>query len=711
MLLILLLTQNIFAQGDGASDGSSDGGQNVDYNNPTELATAIEQGKISDFSKITTENLVSALDSRPSISRELPDIDLVRALNQNPSLLQISPGLNQIFIDVSQRTQTDPNILNDNPDIKKVWFNGFGIKDEGAGISSYVIDNQQITIKGTAQGKEEVRTTFVLSDVPSKSRVLADGTLVTNIGNFKDTAEISKQRDANGQPIQIDGVDIYSVTGGVIEVDVDAEKANFVTSCTDASRDSCTTLKSMIPKYAKYVLYRGSFRFTQTTEGVEVVQEGDRPFSRASTKNLITHEITGGIFEHREKNNVINLEEFFLLDKTTVTKGLGLTTITYETDTPGNRLYYSEQQKAVCPPKFSCLFNTPSPSNNELYRRGLIFKNVKNTDTVTVSSASYYDKVKGDHLEGGKAVFRSLEKVRDDLGDIVSGDKVLSEITMSDRDQISITNGKIVDTNVGRIDLLYNDGTEEKMTHWSSNKGYKEDKEGRSSVEIYFKDRVNTFVTCSVEVDCEEKFAESFGKIILGQDKSQRPKTTIIIGGDNPSTAQTEVCQKDGCYILNSRDAPPTTGSDTIILGGHHLMLGEGVSRSALGTPEGTPRLIDRYTVDEFPLPRKGVVVRAFKNSACNSNLEPWQNPSNKKQYLLIDLYSAALLQKYPHAIIEGWHGTAPLEESIDKIVYDEGMIQQNCFTTAKGKRTWVFKDAQGETLWTDCQKTITISH
>ena len=749
-LIILLLTQNLFAQGDGASDGSSDASQNVDYSSPTsvnnldsiDLATAIEQGKISDLSIITDENLVSALDSRPSISRELPDIDLVRALNKDSSLLERSSVLNEIFIEVSQRTQNNPDILNDNSNIKKVWFNRFGIKDEGAGISSYSMNDQQITIKGTVQGKEEVRTTFDLLDVPPKSRVLSDGTLVTRIGNFKNIEGLSKQRDANDQPVQIDGVDVYSVIGGGVEVNQDdpyLKKASFVTSCADDSPESCTTLAVRISKnnlpneirlgYIRRVtptgatiLYKGSFKFTQTKEGIQVIQEGDKPFLREtsvtyswSNKNeketLTTHKIYGGIIDRSEKKQ--NLDEFLLLDKTTISES-DLTKINYETGTPGNRLYYSEQQNAVCPPKFSCLINTAGhSSDDELHRGNLIFRNVKDTDTVAVNSVSYFNKVQGDHLEGGKAIFRTIEPVKKQYGDIYivqGGDKVISEITMSGRDQISITGGKLIDTNAGRIDMLYNDGTEEKMIHWSSNKGYKTED---SSVKNYFKNRENSFVTCSIKNDCEEEFAESFGTIIPGKDINKRPAATIIIAGDTSSTAQTlySFCKINGCYILNSRDAPQTTGSNTIVIAGHHYGRQEGIWRDAPNAPETSHNPIDIYTTNDFPIPRTGVEVKAFKSSACNTNLKPRTNPVTgtiDSVDMFSDMYSLAVAEKYPDAIIEGWDGTAPLNEPIKGIVSNPGMIKQNCYSSADGRRTWRYKDAQGVNVWTDCKNTMT---
>ena len=72
------------------------------------------------------------------------------------------------------------------------------------------------------------------------------------------------------------------------------------------------------------------------------------------------------------------------------------------------------------------------------------------------------------------------------------------------------------------------------------------------------------------------------------------------------------------------------------------------------------------------------------------------------------DMYSLAVAEKYPDAIIEGWDGTAPLNEPIKDIVSDPGMIQQNCYSTADGRRTWRYKDAQGVNVWTDCKNTVT---
>lgn len=182
LFLLLLVIPAVFAQ-EPAIDYSSP--SQVNSLEPLDLASAIEQGKITDMSIVDDNKLAAALGNRPSISAKLEDNrDLARAVNQELSLLD-NPS---VMDDVDSRAKSDVFILNDNPDIKKEWFAQKGITDEGAGLESY--DGSIVKTRGSHA------TTFNANEHPG-ARVARDGRLILADGAEIASAEVTKAEDGS----------------------------------------------------------------------------------------------------------------------------------------------------------------------------------------------------------------------------------------------------------------------------------------------------------------------------------------------------------------------------------------------------------------------------------------------------------------------------------------------------------------------------------
>ena len=164
----------------------------INYNNPSDvnkldsqqLAEAIERGDITNIKIVDDNKLAAALKAKPSISVKLKDDDLARAVNQDLSLMDN----NQIFGDIDSRAKNDVFILNNNPRIKKRWFEKYGIRDEGAELQSY----NGVTV--ATKGKES--TTFGVRDHPG-AMVLQSGRLVLPNGVEIASGTVTKKSDGS----------------------------------------------------------------------------------------------------------------------------------------------------------------------------------------------------------------------------------------------------------------------------------------------------------------------------------------------------------------------------------------------------------------------------------------------------------------------------------------------------------------------------------
>jgi len=191
ILMLIILSLTSFAQ---------DEEQEIDYTDetylndlsPQDLSQAIQEGKITDFSKIDNENLAEALQSRPA----LIDRD-------------------NVFSEVSKRVETSPDFLNTRRDAKKKWFSRFDIDDEGAEIESF--DGDIIVTKG------QDSTTFNINDHPGAT-VLDSGKLILASGAEIASGTVSVEEGVTD--VQNGNVDLtnapeteISVTNGNVKID------------------------------------------------------------------------------------------------------------------------------------------------------------------------------------------------------------------------------------------------------------------------------------------------------------------------------------------------------------------------------------------------------------------------------------------------------------------------------------------------------------
>jgi hypothetical protein len=174
---------------DSSNDIDYSSSDDVNNMEPQDLASAIEQGKISDMSIVDDNKLADALNNNPSISIQLENGDLARAVNQDLSLL----GNPSVMSDFDSRAQSDTHILNDNPNIKKKWFADKGIKDEGGELEIY--DGLIVKTKGSQA------TTFNVNDHPG-ARVTKNGKLILANGAEIESAEVTRSED---ESINING--------------------------------------------------------------------------------------------------------------------------------------------------------------------------------------------------------------------------------------------------------------------------------------------------------------------------------------------------------------------------------------------------------------------------------------------------------------------------------------------------------------------------
>ena len=263
--------------------------------------------------------------------------------------------------------------------------------------------------------------------------------------------------------------------------------------------------------------------------------------------------------------------------------------------------------------------------------------------------------------------------------------------------------GVLAESKGGRVDILANadpqcsgESCEKVLFHWSSDKNQKIGYD-------YFNKPREHFVSCNPSLDCERVFAEAFGRVILPSDGS-KPKSLIIIAGDGVHSAQSlqSRCQKEGCYIVNSRDVPPTTTAENLYLTGHHY---PGTAylwkdQKTVNRLEGDSHLpIDKlyFSVDptggekHFNVLPEGNVKRVIFSS-CNTALETEE------------IVLQTLEKKYPDLeMVQGWSGKAPLDETIEA----DTLSTLKPLGNNLGERAWyvkVGKDDRGikQWAWTD---------
>ena len=324
---------------------------------------------------------------------------------------------------------------------------------------------------------------------------------------------------------------------------------------------------------------------------------------------------------------------------------------------------YRSNGEHFCQDEYSCIIDvTRNSIYNEEFRHELIFDHVKNNDGITFSSNVYYSKVEVNDLDSGYVNYISLS----DSGSIES------KIVVKKNGEIHVF-GDLKETNSGRFDVEYYteescaaDGCSRKKHHFSTDEHLKSDvadyfSEGLIDKALSSFDGTDSeevgFVTCTQGVDCERKFAESFGQVI-GVPEGSNARTTIIITGDNPTSAEAleDWCEiNGGCYIMNSRDMPETTSSEKLVVTGHHFGGDEytdEIWRDPDSAVKGTHTPIDVIEYSDFP---SGDVTGLYF-SACNTVV-----PLSRDDALEPVL---GLFYKYENLeVVQGTTGAAPLVE------------------------------------------------
>lgn len=322
-----------------------------------------------------------------------------------------------------------------------------------------------------------------------------------------------------------------------------------------------------------------------------------------------------------------------------------------------------------CIDGISCVINIQNVQKPDGESRGnLILRNIQDNSDLEVSTDSYYDSVLVDNVESGSVKFISK----------TSSGNVESEISIDSSNVVSVK-GDLSRTNAGRFDVT---SADQKLQHWSSNENMQggSSRKGTYSVSGYLSSSRDQFVTCTIGNDCEEQFASTFGKIIRSNDGS-KPKTTIFVSGDNSNTPRSmeRFCRnKGGCYILNSRDSPPTTNSENVVITGHHYRSDGHVWRDPSAKSGKTHYPIDLFHFSE-PSPEAGLLfdhipssdsVKNVVFSACNTvgTTSDYDHATDsmleKPLSTLNDLFEI-----YENLeTVAGYDSTAPLVENINEI-------------------------------------------
>jgi hypothetical protein len=205
-----------------------------DYNNPTyvnglppeDLVSAIEQGKISNFAVVNDARLLSALTKKT---------ELLDKAN--------------VFVELNNRVQRTPEILNTNPEVKARWFKDYGITDQGARVQEF--DGTKVVLKGTAG--------VTISNIKDVTKLA--GAIVTENGELilKDKTKVGENAIVSFQEgsITVEGgrVDLADTSGidlqikGSVVIYRNGEKSRTIVSdkgITYRSSSICDVTKTCI---------------------------------------------------------------------------------------------------------------------------------------------------------------------------------------------------------------------------------------------------------------------------------------------------------------------------------------------------------------------------------------------------------------------------------------------------------------------------------
>ncbi|MBU0470899.1 MAG: hypothetical protein KKA62_00350 [Nanoarchaeota archaeon] len=635
----------------------------------------------------------------------LDDLALLEKFDQEISSLKLRNG------------KTGVEIVNENPEAKKAWLEkkyGLSMEDiieadgkiKNADILKY--DGVDVTTGGEGGG------TFTIKDVKG-AKILKDGSLEFQNTLIKSTKSFSLKTDESGN-------EFYEMEAGEVSLDekvntfslkvkggkiIASGKGLITYECSDCVFEKGARLGQFIKLEKTGDLITGKFKRIG-------LYKLDYPFEAA-----VAIEVEGGLFQQEDLDpeEMIILGETKLVKKEIIfrnpTKKLTTDPTKILTATmPGdgvvinnegpNQIYYTEKRDrdaaTFCPNNFACIVNNPGREYGGDYQERLAFLNVQENDHISVKTPVYYNRVEILDQVGGEVTFTSTNK---DSG------KILGEIKSVAGEKPKLVQGKMEEIKTGRIDVL--DSTDPygqpSLYHWSSKKFQKD--------QTYFTSNRDHFATCTYGLDCEEIFAKEFGKVIEPKDKTKQISTTVIVSGDNANTPRSmfRYCQIEGCYIVNSRDSPPTTRSSKLIVTGHHIIGSDHVWRDPPETMAPNHKPIDNLyfgsveggsPLDSLPVNNldspKSVDYVAF--SACNT-ANSFDSPDFK------------ILQKtYPDLkFVQGWSNKAPLFENIHNLPTNQkeikkqaqgSIVKNNKGEKVGGEKSWYIKQADGTWKWTN---------
>ena len=635
-------------------------------------------------------------------------------LNRNPDFFS-KPHIVKNF---ETAIKKDIGLLNKNTNAKENWLKQkYNIKMTDKNTEIKKFDGMYLSTGGSGA------TTFAINDLPN-AIVFKDGSISLRGALYSGGRIWSSQHDQVKYPkYEVDG---GTFTGKLKEGFLEVNGKNF----NVIDLDGVTTV------------FKGKGHYESSDNGEKFTGIFVRD------KNTI---VEGSLFKKKGSRDT----DYVFVGDTKVTKK-DKTVITLGKTKNGKEgvdrvVYYSEEKDPdkhcnSADKKYTCVSNVGSRSSQGKYRERLGVKDVKDQVKVEVKTPVFYSNVDVENIEDGEVTVESTKEIiKKKKGVRVVTEKTISKITITSPTEDEKKKGKTVDikvkgklsgTNAGRLDIVSNKNPEcegenclQELKHWSSNNLQKDTK--------YFSNRNrNKFATCDIGVNCEKEFAKTFGKIVGPRGKE--PQMTIIVAGDNANTAKSlerSQCKIIGCYILNSRDIPSTTKSETLVVGGHHWSDSRGhesdryVWRDAVDKEkhingwkdphtgkvhesfkEGRiPTYNDHNPIDKIYLDGKADSgskfaslptgnVKHIEFSACNtgrSDETPLAKTISKKYKTLKS--------------VKGWNGKAPLYDNLKKVSAIGEQINFQKRKEAKGSASLVMKDQSGNWVYTSdgitCQR------
>lgn len=641
--LVILLMHIFIFQGYALDEGKPGAPSPTTEEKPTTLD--LKKDPANAF-KQNPEAAWKALQEDPELMKDKTVLDTafkkdktkaVAVINKKPGLLSDPAVFDRFNKEV--QCKSDCSLLNSNSGAKEAWFKHFGLTDQGVTVGSY--QGASITTSG------EKGMSFTIKDFPG-AKVMRDGSLKTKTGDlFYGTKQLSR---SGNKVVMIGG----QVDKGIYSRDINVEVKDGILNFDLGD---------------KTLLYKGSFTFRQTKEGLSVKADNENGFiQKVGKRPKLRRRRSQGVIRYLTFNVKGEIlvplkappKDLYLVGDSSIRSMSG-----NEVSAKGNNRVYVAFSEAECPAGVSCIRD---------YKQRVTAEHIKNGDAVTVRRPKTIDRLTVKDIEDGSLNYVSLDD---------KGKKVISSLLIKKGGEVKVIKGKLAKTKANRTDIYYT-GPDGKpmLKHWSTHDfqldamkkyfGSAKARKGKAS-----------FVACEIGT-CEELFAKTFGRIV--GPKGKTPTTTLIVGGDYASTAKSfenSWCKKEGCIILSSRDAPPTTESKRLVVTGHHSALAGSFYRENPGSALG---ISDRLYARELP---RGP-VETVTLSACNTV----NNPTG----VVLSTTLKDLTTRYSTAqVIRGWSEKAPANEIITHPA-EPGVFRVQ--STNKGKRAWFIKKGS-KWVWT----------